>query len=285
MDKTHPDFVDPFEYSEAIQKVREYYYANNLVEVDTQTRRSILAACEDPSTITKYEYEGQIWPLPQTGQMWLEHERMTYPDVPGFFCETTSYRQEPNPVPGRHNKQFKMSEAEINGGLEELIKFQEGLLTHLGYDPKKFVRVDYEEMCKKYNTTTIEHEHELMLYRDYGPTVWLCRFPERANSFWNMKRDKDQYSLKVDVIMSGQETIGSAERSCNVDEMRHDFYRNSGGMYAKTLFNHFGKQRVEDELHKYFEHKFYQRSGYGMGMTRLIRSMKMEGLLGKLKNN
>jgi len=42
-------------------------------EVHSQNKLSILAACEDPKTIAKYDYEGQVWPLPQTGQMWLEH--------------------------------------------------------------------------------------------------------------------------------------------------------------------------------------------------------------------
>lgn len=270
-----------------MRKVRDYYYQCGLVEVDTQTRKSILAACEDPSTITKYHYEDLDWPLPQTGQMWLEYEIMVNhkqnPNLKGFFCETTSYRQEPNPVPGRHNKQFKMSEAEIPGDFRKLIDFQKGLLTHLGYNPAKFVEVDYEEMCKKYSTLTIEHEHETMLYADYGPTVWLCKFPDRANSFWNMKRtDIGKSSMKCDVIMSGVETIGSAERSVNVEEMRHEFYRNSNGMYAKTLFNHFGRDRVTKELEEYFSLEFFQRSGYGMGITRLIRSMELEGLLNNL---
>lgn len=284
MNSSHPDFVDSFKYSNVMRKLRDYYYQCGLVEVDTQTRKSILAACEDPSTITKYHYEDLDWPLPQTGQMWLEYEIMTNykknPNLKGFFCETTSYRQEPNPVPGRHNKQFKMSEAEIPGDLRQLMNFQQGLLTHLGYDPTKFVEVDYEEMCKKYSTLTIEHEHEMLLYQDYGPTVWLCHFPDRANSFWNMKRvDQGKVSLKCDVIMSGVETIGSAERSVNIEEMRHEFYRNSNGMYAKTLFNHFGRDRVAQELEEYFSLEFFQRSGYGMGITRLIRSMELEGLL------
>jgi len=40
-------------------------------EVHTQNKLSILAPCEDPHTIATYNYNGQVWPLPQTGQMWL----------------------------------------------------------------------------------------------------------------------------------------------------------------------------------------------------------------------
>ena len=38
-------------------------------------------------------------PLPQTGQMWLEHELLSTPNSKGFFCVSTSYRQEPNAIP------------------------------------------------------------------------------------------------------------------------------------------------------------------------------------------
>jgi len=44
-----------------------------------------LAACEDPTTVATFNYAGEKWPLPQTGQMWLEYELLKNPDVPGFF--------------------------------------------------------------------------------------------------------------------------------------------------------------------------------------------------------
>ena len=53
---------------------------------------------------------------------------------------------------------------------------------------------------------------------------------------------------KVDVIMHGMETIGSAERATDTYEMREQFHNISDGQYANLLYNHFGKKRVEDEL-------------------------------------
>ena len=73
---------------------------------------------------------------------------------------------------------------------------------------------------------------------------------------------------KIDVILSGQETIGSAERSCSADEMRHDFYSVSNGLYAKLLFNKFGKDRVVSELEEFLSYDFFPRSGGGIGVTR-----------------
>ena len=94
-----------------------------------------------------------------------------------------------------------------------------------------------------------------------------------------MLQKSESISNKVDVIMSGQETIGSAERSCDPKEMRHEFTSISNGMYAKTIYNHFGKDRVDKEMEEFLNLEFFPRSGGGIGVTRLIRSMKMEGLL------
>ena len=47
--------------------------------------------------LPKLNYAGNQWPLPQTGQMWLEYELLKNPTAPGFFCVSTSYRyQSPN---------------------------------------------------------------------------------------------------------------------------------------------------------------------------------------------
>ena len=52
--------------------MRSFFLQKGFIEVHTQNALSILAACEDPSTISTYQYNGNVWPLPQTGQMWLE---------------------------------------------------------------------------------------------------------------------------------------------------------------------------------------------------------------------
>ena len=56
-----------------------------------------LLHCEDPETVV---YGGDVWPLPHTGQMWLEYEQLREVSAP-FFCDYL-YRAEPNPVEGRH---------------------------------------------------------------------------------------------------------------------------------------------------------------------------------------
>jgi hypothetical protein len=86
---------------------------------------------------------------------------------------------------------------------------------------------------------------------------------------------------KVDVIMYGQETIGSAERSCDVEKMREMFYTIENGGYSAKLFELFGKERVEKELEEFLSFEFFPRYGGGIGMTRLARAyelMKQEQL-------
>jgi aspartyl/asparaginyl-tRNA synthetase len=84
---------------------------------------------------------------------------------------------------------------------------------------------------------------------------------------------------KVDIIMSGMETIGSAERETDIDAMRKRFKTISDGKYAGLLYKLFGQKRVNDELDEFLSLKFFPRSGGGIGMTRLIRSMDLEGLI------
>ena len=86
---------------------------------------------------------------------------------------------------------------------------------------------------------------------------------------------------KCDVIMGGMETIGSAERATDVQEMKEQFYTISNGEYANLLFDLFGKDRVELELFKFLSHDFIPRYGGGIGVTRMISAMKRAGLLVK----
>jgi hypothetical protein len=246
------------------------------IEIPTQSRLSILAACEDPSTISQFVFNGTNWPLPQTGQMWLEYELLTQPDLQGVFCISTSYRNEPFPIAGRHDKIFPMLEFEGFGGIDELKRTEEEFLEYLGFDAP--TQLFYKDACEKYGVDILEAEHETKIWQDLGSSVSLELFPKRTDPFWNMKRcpeGKDEYH-KVDVILFGMETIGSASRSTEVEEMREDFLSISDGEYAGILFNAFGKERVLEELKVYLEHAMVPRHGGGIGATRLARAWEMQ---------
>ena len=268
------------QFNEVVTKMREFFISKGFLEVSTQNRLSILAACEDPFNVGQFNYAGNCWPLPQTGQMWLEYELLKNPEPEGYFCLTTSYRMEKNPKEGRHDLIFPLFEFEMKGGMDALIQLEKDLLIHLGYDESRFVEGKYKDIAERYKTKELDHEHEQQLYDELTPTFFLTDFPEFTSPFWNMKRNtSDDTSYKVDVIMSGQETIGSAEREVDRDVMRKRFETIMEGGYKDKLYELFGEERCEVELQDYLNFEFFKRCGGGIGMTRLMRSMKMEGLL------
>ena len=274
--------IDPRKFSRCANSMRKFFLERNYVEVHTQNLRSILAACEDPSTIATYQYSGEVWPLPQTGQMHLENVLLDKPDYEGVFCLSTSYRNEPNPVPGRHDLIFPMFEFESKGTVKDLQAMQIDLLDHLGFDKTdgSYPEGDYLDICKKYDADELDNGHELQLEKDYGSVFFLKQFPFYTSPFWNMKSDfTTKQSNKIDVILHGIETIGSAERSCDRDEMREMFYTISDGQYKDILYKEFTKERVDRELDEFLDRDFFPRYGGGIGVTRMIRAMELSNLL------
>jgi aspartyl/asparaginyl-tRNA synthetase len=255
--------------------MRNFFLQKGFYEVPTQSRLSILAACENPHSIATFEYQGEIWPLPQTGQMWLEYELLQNPNWNGVYCISTSYRQEKNPIPGRHEMIFPMFEFESKGGMDELIQLEKDLLLNLGFEDQ-IVEVNYDDVCEEYGGVPIlENEHEQKMWEEKGNIISLQNFPIRTNPFWNMKHNSNNIFNKVDVILYGQETIGSAERSCDKNEMKHNFYTIEDGKYCEKLFELFGKERVEKELQEFLSLNFFSRFGGGIGMTRLARAYEL----------
>ncbi len=267
-------------YSGVVNKMRKFCLGKGFQEVHTQDRLSILAACEDPDTVATYEYMGKTWPLPQTGQMWLEYELLKNPKLPGVFTVSTSYRNEPNPVPGRHKLIFPMFEFELPGSIEDLQAFETEMLEYLGFGKRGgFHFKTYDNLKKFYKTHELTHKHENAMEADFGPVVFCSNFPTYTSPFWNMKKNGASHAHKIDVIIHGHETIGSAERSTNAAEMADGFYTISEGKYAKKLFDLFGKDRVEKELREFLGMDFFPRVGGGIGLTRMIDAVKKHGLL------
>lgn len=272
-------------FNTVVQKLRAFFLSKGFIEVHTQDRLSILAACEDPTTVATYIYMNELWPLPQTGQMWLEYELLKNPALPGVFCVSTSYRNEQNPLPGRHKLIFPMFEFESKGTIDDLRKLEEKLLLAIGFgkgnsgtnadnhSERGFVHKTYDELKTYYGVDELSHKEENKMANDFGNVVFLEQFPIYTSPFWNMKKNGDArtgYANKIDVILAGNETIGSAERSTNIDEMREQFHTISDGGYAAKLYELFGKERVERELEEFLSLEFFPRFGGGIGITRLM---------------
>ena len=272
--------ISPTKFTETVGLLRSFFLEKGFLEVHTQNRLSILAACEDPFNVATYNYAGNVWPLPQTGQMWLEHELLSQPCSKGFFCVSTSYRQEPNAIPGRHDIIFPMFEFEMPGSVDDLKTMEYELCEYLGFG--NITEKTYAEWQQHFGLsadTEMEAEHELAMEKEFGQTL-ITNFPELTSPFWKMARNDDgNTAKKMDVILGGMETIGSAERSCDVDMMRDTFHSIVDGEYAELLFKLFGKERVEAELEKFLEFDFFQRVGGGIGITRMIPALEKQQAL------
>ena len=261
-------------YNTLVQLMRDFFLQKGFIEVPTQSRTSILAACENPHSVSTFTFDGVVWPLPQTGQMWLEYELLKNPDWKGCFCISTSYRDEKTPIPGRHQKIFPMFEFESKGGMEELKKLERDLLVYLGFGEP--TEVKYDDICKEYGGVEIlEDEHESRMWKELGPVISLQEFPIRTSPFWNMKYKGDGLFNKIDVILYGQETIGSAERSCDPIVMKDMFLNITEGGYAAKMYELFGEERVNAELEEFLKHDFFPRFGGGIGMTRMARAWEL----------
>jgi aspartyl/asparaginyl-tRNA synthetase len=267
--------IDPSKFTETVGLLRSFFLEKGFLEVHTQNRLSILAACEDPFNVATYNYAGNVWPLPQTGQMWLEHELLSQPSAKGFFCVSTSYRQEPNAIPGRHDIIFPMFEFEMPGNVDDLKAMEYELCEYLGFG--NITEKTYAEWQQHFGLgadTEMDAKHELAMEEEFGQTL-ITNFPELTSPFWNMARNDDgNTAKKMDVILGGMETIGSAERSCDVNMMRDTFHSITDGAYSELLFKLFGKERVEAELEKFLEFDFFQRVGGGIGVTRMIPALE-----------
>ena len=265
-------------YNYMIKELRRFFQEKKgFIEVPSQARTSILAACEQPKTITDYSIGGKTFPLPQTGQMWLEYEMLKNPSWPGVFCITTSYRDEKNPIQGRHERVFPMFEFESLGGFEELKKLEKELLAHLGFEEP--ISIDYCQIAKNYETEILEAEHELSLAKQFGASISLENFPGYTNPFWNMKQGSNGLYNKIDVLLHGMETIGSAERETDKNLMRERFFTIENGEYSNLLFSRYGQDRVIAELDEYLSLDMVKRFGAGIGVTRLERAMELSNLL------
>ena len=260
--------IDPTKYTYTATALRSFFLSKGFQEVHTQNRLSILAACEDPTTVATYNYAGEVWPLPQTGQMWLEYELLKDPSIEGFFCISTSYRQEPNAIEGRHDLIFPMFEFEFKGTIKDLELMERELIKILGISGTIQAK-NYKDWCAEFGVEELTHENEAQMV---NPSM-IKNFPNHTSPFWNMKQNGDGTAAKIDVILGGMETIGSAERSSDPDEMREMFHTISDGMYANLLYAQFGKERVEKELEDFLSLDFFPRVGGGIGMTRLLRIM------------
>ena len=168
-----------------------------------------------------------------------------------------------------------MFEFEFPGTIEDLKNMEYDLCEHLGFNkPPEKTYKEWQAHFTLNETEELKAEHETQMEKEFNTTM-ITDFPEFTSPFWNMSRYEDGvHSKKIDVILGGMETIGSAERSTDVEMMRDTFHTITNGEYSELLYKLFGKDRVEAELEKFLSFEFFPRVGGGIGMTRMIAALE-----------
>ncbi len=288
------DIIPPHEFDAAFDLFYRFFKNEGFIQVPVQHLMrpplARLAACENPDSIVPVEFLGEKYPLPQTGQMWGEDFLLRNPDAikKGLFWVSYSYRAEKTPQKGRHNIIFPMFEFEMHGSHEALCALERRFIAFLGIAAEEETyQADYRETAARHGVREIEHAEEQRLWHEHGPAVQLNHFPDTTSPFFNMMRLLMGLTIvakKTDCILFGVETIGSAERSRDPQEMWHYFHTISDGKYAAKLFELFGQDNILTELNYFLDGKHYPRghitrSGGGIGVNRLIRALKLAGTL------
>lgn len=172
-----------------------------------------------------------------------------------------------------------MFEFEFPGDINDLKAMEYELCEYLGFDvPTEKSYTQWQDHFGLGKKTEMEAEHETQMFEEFGSAM-ITEFPEMTSPFWNMSRYADGvFSKKIDVILGGMETIGSAERSCDADSMRNKFFTITQGAYANLLFELFGQDRVVAELDEFLKFDFFPRVGGGIGMTRMIAALESQQL-------
>ena len=166
--------IPPRDFDACVSKLREFFKYKMGLQKSILRAHTVYGCVRGSQTISTYNYGGKIWPLPQTAQMWLEDVLLSDPDLKGAFTVSTSYRNEPDPVPGRHELTFPMFEFEMKGNMTDLENLMISLCKDLGFSQTdgSFPGGDYNNVAKMYGVKELEHEHEARLEDDYGPYTY-----------------------------------------------------------------------------------------------------------------
>jgi aspartyl/asparaginyl-tRNA synthetase len=175
-----------------------------------------------------------------------------------------------------------MFEFEMPGDINDLKSMEYELCEYMGFDkPTEKTYAEWQESYGLDSNEELEAHHENDMFDEHGSAM-ITDFPEFTSPFWNMSRyPGETESKKIDVILGGMETIGSAERSTDIEMMRDTFHTITNGEYSQLLYKLFGKDRVEAELEKFLEFDFFPRVGGGIGMTRMIAALEKQQSLAK----
>jgi hypothetical protein len=142
---------------------------------------------------------------------------------------------------------------------------------------QQYKEVDYNDVSQKLGVNRIGKKEQNILGKE-NKILFIKNFPHDNEVFWNV-RISDNIAKKVDVILYGEKVIGSYEKNCDKDQMKDMFSDMYEGKYIKTLYDNYGKERVDQDFEEFIDREHFPRYGGSIGIDRMTRAMKMGNLV------
>ncbi|MEU7043473.1 amino acid--tRNA ligase-related protein [Streptomyces varsoviensis] len=236
----------------------------------------------------KIELFGVSTYLADSMQFMLEYGCRLSPD--GTYYVMPSFRGE-NPD-RTHLSQFFHSEAEIPGGLDDVIALADGYARHLAeavldqlgpqidaavggtehieaFLDRPTARLTFDEAVAELGADksyfafedgwrTITRTGELELISRLGPGVWLTHFDHLSVPFYQAADASGGKALNADLLLGPGEVIGCGERHVTADQTRAALHRH--GVPAED-YDWYVRMKAEFPM---------LTSGFGMGVERLL---------------
>jgi|TARA_Y100000310_G_C20698845_1_gene827798 asparaginyl-tRNA synthetase len=267
--------------------IHEYFRDQGFYEV--QAPIFTPTACEGGSSQFKVDYFGKPVFLAQSWQLYAE---ALIPSLEKIYCIAPSFRAEKSKT-SRHLTEYWHAEMEIGwGGLEEIIKHGEGLISHickrvaeehpddlkeLGRDPKDLLKIKPPFPHLKYKDAVQILKKDKVKFKDgddirpvegaaiakhYDKPFFVTHFPADVMAFYKSADPKDpKLALGMDLYASeiGTELIGGSQRSLDISEMKAKLKRDKED--TKTYDWYFDTRRFGAVPH----------AGFGFGVERCLQ--------------
>lgn len=264
-------------YDYVVSKLVEFAKCKGLLALDTSNPSTLAVSNDRVAACDIGEY---TFPVPQTTAMHLERAILDdgfYDSTPGYFSIMTSVRNEQDPVFGRDDRSFQLFEFVARGEEQDWKQWNLDLLLHLGFhDP---FTLTYEQARKRFDSSDIGAAEEWDLGRD-EPLIFLDYSPLSVEPHWFTRRMPNSDVVYDEAVLAeGLRAMSTSLRSCDPDDMRERFHTTQNGKLAKSLFCHFGKERVIQELNEYLCKDLFSRFGGGISIWRLMYGMALNDLL------
>ena len=268
--------------------IHDYFRSEQFYEVQSPVFTP--TACEGGSSLFKVDYFGKEAYLTQSWQLYAE---ALLPALEKIYCIAPSFRAEKSHT-SRHLTEYWHAEMEIAwGGLDEIIKHAEGLISHIAQkvakenrdeleffkrDPKDllkikppFPKIKYDEAVDIVHKAGMKfrwgddirtlEEREIVKHFG-GKPVFVTHYPKEAMAFYKPRDPKNpKLALCFDLLASeaGFELIGGSERDLSVEEMKKSL--KAQGEKVETYDWYFDTRRFGSVQH----------AGFGMGVERVIQ--------------